>query len=120
MEKIVAFKAIASYIKKKSLLEKVEDTGSFIKAELDRVNKKRNLFSNLRGQGTYLGFDVEDSEAALHLQTHLIRSGILVSIVGPHTIGLRPSLLLLPMHAGHLRDAMIDYNPQFHFDAIFG
>jgi len=118
MDKIVAFSAIASHIKSKRLTEKVDDVGGYIKAELDRVNKGRNIFKNLRGYGTYLGLDLEGYKEAQHLQTHLIRSGILVAMVGPHTLGIRPSLMLEPSHASHLRDAIIDYNPKFHFDVV--
>lgn len=115
VEKIQAFKAITSYIKKKNLLEKVDDTGAFIKAELDRVNKKKRIFKNLRGNGTFLGFDVDDYEAAQHMQKYLLRNGLLVAQVGPTTIGLRPSLILEPKHVAHLRDALIAYNPRFDF-----
>lgn len=116
MEKLVALKHILNLIKRKNLIEKTDDTGAFIKAELDRVNKKDQFFTNLRGNGTFLGFDLKDSKAVNHLQTHLIRNGILVSMVGHRTIGLRPSLMLEPNHASHLRDALKSYNPRFHFN----
>ena len=119
MYKLVAFSAIANHIKSKKLTEKVEDVGGYIKAELNRVNKGRNFFKNLRGYGTYLGLDLDGFKEAKHLQTHLIRNGILVAMVGPQTLGIRPSLLLEPSHASHLRDALIDYNPNFHFDVVF-
>ena len=120
MDKLIAFKSIIQYIKKKRLIELADDTGACIKSELDALNRKRRLFTNLRGNGTFLGLDVDDYEAAVHLQTYLIRNGILVAIVGPHTIGIRPSLLLTPTHASHLRDALHEYNPKFHFESIFG
>ena len=115
MEKLVAFKTIADYIKKKRLLDKVQDTSSFLKAELSRVNKKRRVFDNLRGYGTYLGFDLIDNGSAEHFERFMSRYGIIVAVVGPSTIGLRPSLLLEPRHAAHFRDAVIDYNPRIEF-----
>lgn len=116
MEKIVAFKSIIDHIKRKRLLEKTQDTGDFIKTELDRVNKKQRVFTNLRGHGTFLGFDVEDFHRAQHLQKYLLRNGIMVAMVGPQTLGLRPSLLLEPLHAAHLRDAIQNYHPELNMD----
>lgn len=118
MEKLIAFKHITEHIKRKSLLERVDDTGAYIRAELHRVNKEKRIFTNLRGQGTFIGFDLKDYNATRHLSTHLIRYGILVAMIGPTTIGLRPSLLLEPMHAASLRDALIEYNPNFYFDTL--
>lgn len=118
IEKLVAFEAIIRFIKRKDLLNKVDDCGAYLRAELKRVNKSKNIFTNLRGQGTFLAFDLAGYEETRHLATHLIRYGIMVAMVGPRTIGLRPSLLLEPMHASHLRDALFAYNPHFDFDAV--
>jgi 4-aminobutyrate aminotransferase/(S)-3-amino-2-methylpropionate transaminase len=118
MEKLVALKHIVDYIKRKDLLERTDDTGAFIKAELDRVNQKSDIYTNLRGNGTFLGFDLKDSNSVNHFQTHLIRNGILASMVGHRTIGIRPSLMLEPNHASHFRDVFQSYNPSFHFDVV--
>lgn len=115
MDKLVAFKSIADYIKKKRLLDRVQDTSSFLKAELHRVNKQRHVFDNLRGYGTYLGFDLAHNGSAEHFEEFMSRYGIIVAVVGPSTIGLRPSLLLEPRHAGHFRDAVLEYNPRIEF-----
>lgn len=111
VQKIVAFKAIADFIKRKNLLEKVDDTGAFIKAELERVNKRKQVFKNLRGYGTFLAWDMPDFERAGHIHRYLIRNGIFTSILGPGVVGIRPSLTLLPKQAAHLRDIIDGYNP---------
>jgi len=113
VEKIIAFKAITDYIKRKNLLELVDDTGAYIKAELERVNKEKYIYKNLRGNGTFLGFDLTDFESTLHIHKYLVRNGIYTSIIGPLTIGIRPSLILEPRHVYHLRDALIAYSPDF-------
>jgi 4-aminobutyrate aminotransferase/(S)-3-amino-2-methylpropionate transaminase len=119
VEKIITFGKIMNYIKRKGLIEKTEDCGNFIKAELGRVSKHYDTFGNIRGNGTFIGWDVKDGNNAAHLQTHLIRNGIITALVGPQTIGIRPSLMLRAHHAAHLRDAMERYNPNFHFEASF-
>lgn len=111
---VIEFSQTAEYIKKKSLLDKIEDTSGFIKVELDRINKKKGIYKNLRGYGTFLGLDFEDHYSARHFQKYLLRNGVLVSMVGDRTLGIRPSLLLRPDQVSHLRDAFIDYYPRFH------
>ena len=116
MDKLVSFKVISDYIKRKRLLFKTEDCGAFIKTELNRINKQKRVFTNLRGYGTYLAFDVEDHKRAQHLQKFLLRNGILLGMIGPQTLGLRPSLLLEPLHAAHLRDSIDNYQPNLDLD----
>ncbi|CAI2367744.1 unnamed protein product [Moneuplotes crassus] len=116
LSNVIEFSETAEYIKKKSLVDKVEDVSGFIKVELDRINKKKGIYTNLRGNGTFLGLDFEDYYRARHFQKYLLRNGVLVSLVGQQTLGIRPSLLLRPDQASHLRDAFIDYYPRFHTD----
>jgi 4-aminobutyrate aminotransferase-like enzyme len=52
------------YIQKKNLLSYVQDTSTFLKIELARVEKDKGLISNVRGYGTYLGFDVPNPSTA--------------------------------------------------------
>lgn len=108
-QKIVAFKAITEFMKKKSLLERVDDTSAFIKAELDRINKKKQIFKNLRGYGTYLGWDTSDYESARNMQKYLLRNGILTRVQGDSTVCMRPALTLKPRQAAVLRDVLMDY-----------
>jgi 4-aminobutyrate aminotransferase/(S)-3-amino-2-methylpropionate transaminase len=113
-QKMISFKAITDTIHKKNLLEKVDDTGAFIKSELLRVNKKQ-IFSNLRGLGTFIGWDLRDTENTQHMQRYLHRNGVLTAMLGPNTLGIRPSLTLLPKQAAHLRDIIVSYNPSLNF-----
>ena len=69
----------------------------------------------MRGYGTYLGFDLVDNTTSHHFNQFMSRCGIIVAIVGPKTIGIRPSLLLEPRHAAHFRDALTYYNPRIEF-----
>jgi 4-aminobutyrate aminotransferase-like enzyme len=45
----------------------VNDTSDFLKIELNRVKAERGLIANVRGQGTFLGFDVVSREIADNL-----------------------------------------------------
>ena len=114
-QKIISFKAITDFITKKNLLETTEDTGAFLKSELGRVNKQKRIFTNLRGHGTFIGWDLYDTEDTLHMQRYLHRNGILTSMIGAKTLGIRPSLTLQPKHAAHLRNALTNYHSDLNF-----
>ncbi len=45
-----------------NLLELVNDSSSFLKIELSRIARDQGSISNVRGTGTYIGFDVEAGE----------------------------------------------------------
>jgi 4-aminobutyrate aminotransferase-like enzyme len=57
MVKLLNFGVTWKYIQKKNLLSYVMDTSTFLKIELGRVEKERGIVSNIRGYGTFIGFD---------------------------------------------------------------
>ena len=115
LSKIGTFKAITDVIQKKYLLEKTDDTGAYIKAELERINLEKGIYSHVRGNGTFLGWDLSDSKNMYHMHRYLLRNGILTSIIGPYTLGIRPSVTLLPKQAAHLRNVLASYSPRMQF-----
>ncbi len=112
--KIINFGLTWKYMQKKNILSYVGDTSTFLKIELGRVHKEVGVVQNLRGYGTYLGFDVPNERNAEQLQKWLFISGIHMLRCGPLTYGLRPSLLLGPKDAAYLRDILLAFNPNFH------
>jgi len=95
----------------------VHDTSSFLKIELNNVQRDHGFIKNIRGNGTYLGFDCEDSVTTSSMQNWLNKSGVNVARIAPKTLGLRPSLLLGPKQAANLREALKSYHPNHsHFD----
>ena len=113
MVKLVNFGVTWKYIQKKNLLSYVMDTSTFLKIELARVQKERGYIQNLRGYGTFLGFDVENKEIADNLQKWFFRSGINLLRCGALTFGLRPALILGPRQGAILRENMLHYSPNF-------
>ena len=49
-------------IQSRNLLELVHDTSSFLKIELNNVARDFGWIRNVRGNGTYLGFDCADAD----------------------------------------------------------
>jgi acetylornithine/succinyldiaminopimelate/putrescine aminotransferase len=89
-----------------------DHTGSFLKIELGNIERDLGgLVRNVRGNGTYLGFDVQSRREADLIQSWLLKCGILVGRSGPSTLSLRPALCMLPLEAKHLREALKNYSP---------
>lgn len=92
-------------------LAMVSDASTFLKVELNHIQRDKGLITDIRGNGTFIGFDVESSELAESMRSWLQKNGIQVSRSGPRTFGLRPSLVLEPKHCAALRDAITAFHP---------
>jgi len=113
MVKLMNFGVTWKYIQQKNLLSYVMDTSTFLKIELARVQKERGIISNIRGYGTFLGFDVQSPEHADNLQAWFFRSGINLLRCGESTFGMRPALILGPKQGAILRENLMYYSPHF-------
>ena len=113
MVKLLNFGVTWKQIQNKNLLSYVMDTSTFLKIELARIEKEKGYITNVRGYGTFLGFDVENKEVADNLQKWFFRSGINLLRCGALTFGLRPALILGPKQGAILRENMLHYSPNF-------
>ena len=113
MVKLLNFGVTWKYIQKKNLLSFVMDTSTFLKIELARVQKERGIIENVRGYGTFIGFDVPNPEVADNMQKWFFRSGINLLRCGPLSFGLRPALILGPKQGAVLRDNLLHYSHNF-------
>lgn len=69
MVKLINYGIVWKEIQRKQLLGLVGDTGTFLKVELGHIQRdKNNLISNVRGNGTFLGFDAESEQSADSIQ----------------------------------------------------
>lgn len=57
MVKLLSYGITWKQIQKKDMLSLVVDTGMLLKTELLRVEKERGFITNVRGYGTFIGFD---------------------------------------------------------------
>lgn len=99
MIKLLNFGIVWKQIQKKDLLNLVQDTSTFLKIELHRVTKENGFIHNVRGYGTFIGFDATFEDTAEKMQRYFFKSGINLLRCGPKTFGLRPALILEPKHA---------------------
>ena len=110
MAKLLNFGITWQTIQRKNLLSLVNDTSTFLKIELNRVEKEKGWITNVRGYGTFIGFDTPYGD---NLQKWLFKSGIHLLRCGPTTFGMRPALILGPKHAAHIRESLINYHPNY-------
>jgi 4-aminobutyrate aminotransferase-like enzyme len=113
MVKLVNFGLTWKFVQKKNILNYVQDMSSFMKIELIRVGKEKGHISNVRGYGTYLGFDLASEQNAELMQKWLFRTGIHMLRCGPTTFGMRPALILGAKECAIVRDNLWHYSPRF-------
>jgi 4-aminobutyrate aminotransferase-like enzyme len=69
MVKLINYGIVWKEIQRKQLLGTVGDTSTFLKVELGHIQRDQsNLISNVRGNGTFLGFDAQSEESANSIQ----------------------------------------------------
>jgi 4-aminobutyrate aminotransferase/(S)-3-amino-2-methylpropionate transaminase len=83
MIKLLNYGVVWQTIQRKNLLSLVQDTGSFLKIEINRVQNEKGVVHNVRGQGTFIGFDAATPSMAVHLQKWLLCSGNHLLRCGP-------------------------------------
>lgn len=102
--------AIQTGIVRRKLLAKTSDTGAYLRVELQRIAESRKFIANVRGQGTFIGFDiVRKGSENVRLIKFLRDKQINVKLCDEYTVGLRPALVLEPIHASFLLKALREY-----------
>jgi 4-aminobutyrate aminotransferase-like enzyme len=108
---LINFGEVQQEIQYRRLLQFVQDTSTFLKIELGNIERDYDHITNIRGNGTFIGFDAESPQAADSLQLWFNKTGIRVARVGPNSFGLRPALILGPSQACYLRESLKGYHP---------
>lgn len=77
---------------------------------LNQIKEKYNTICNIRGKGTMLAFDINESLVDINeLRDHLLRNGILIKDNNKRTFRLTPSITLEPIHVKHFVNALSKY-----------
>lgn len=116
MVKLLNFGVTWREIQDRELLKLVWDTSTFLKIELNNIARDTGVISDVRGNGTFLGFDLSDPSHADSMHRWLLKRGIVTARAGPATLGLRPALILGPSHAAHLREAVRSFHPNHAYN----
>ncbi|XP_060063513.1 4-aminobutyrate aminotransferase, mitochondrial-like [Ylistrum balloti] len=104
--KLIFLEEVVNLIKEEGLLERVEDTGSYLLSGLCDIQEKYpGLLSRARGVGTYCSVDVKDAETRDTILYRLRHKGVNLGSCGISTIRFRPTLLLCRYHVDIFLDA---------------
>ncbi|CEG76627.1 Putative 4-aminobutyrate aminotransferase [Rhizopus microsporus] len=90
---------IVQEIKNKNLLDNVKEVGQYLQDHLKKIPKVENV----RGQGSFIAFDMDDRDAFL---TEMRQRGVNMGGCGEKTVRLRPMLTFQRHHADILLDTM--------------
>jgi len=90
---------ICQEIRQNNLLQLVRDSGAALMKGLDAISQKHPQISRVRGQGTFIAFDLPDAAIRDKLVTNLKHVGAQSGGCGDKSIRLRPMLIFAPFHA---------------------
>jgi 4-aminobutyrate aminotransferase/(S)-3-amino-2-methylpropionate transaminase len=90
---------IVQEIKNKNLLDNVKEVGQYLQDHLKKIPKVENV----RGQGSFIAFDMDDRDAFL---TEMRQRGVNMGGCGEKTVRLRPMLTFQRHHADILLNTM--------------
>ena len=100
-------KTILHEIKSKDLVKNAAETGAYLKKELHGIEGRYpNILSAVRGQGTFLAFDLPSANQRDEFVSKLRTHGVNAGGCGPKSIRLRPMLVFQKKHADIFLDAV--------------
>ena len=108
--KLVKLEPFIKTIHRRKLLERTADTGAYLRSQLERIAKEKKCIMNVRGEGTFIGFDLPNrKDEPSRMVNYLKNKGINVKLCSENTIGLRPALICEAIHCSHLIKALNEY-----------
>lgn len=102
--------AVLEVIEEEKLQQNALDVGGFLKEEMKKLQKEFPIIADVRGEGLFLGFELNDStknplpEHASYLANRMKQLGILMSIDGPdhNVLKIKPPMVFSKENAEEL------------------
>ena len=85
---------IINVIEEDNLFERADKTGEYFKNGAKQIMKNNRVFSDIRGKGNFLAFNLPNSDLRNKFISHARNKGLFVIGCGEHSIRLRPSLTI--------------------------
>ena len=100
-------KSVLDVVKNENLQNNANETGDYLKSELNKLSEKFPIIGDVRGLGLFLGIELVDSEKkplprlCSYVVNRMKEHGILMSIDGPdhNVIKIKPPLVFNQTHA---------------------
>ncbi|KAJ1655848.1 4-aminobutyrate transaminase [Dispira simplex] len=108
-------KAIVDTIQRDDLLALVNDVGQYVQDQLHQLAKRYpGILLNLRGQGTFIAFDMVSPAAREKFTTAMRQLGVNMGVCGEISVRLRPMLVFQRQHANVLLEQMESVLQNWH------
>ena len=90
--------AVFEAIEKEELVNNSSIIGEFLIEQLNKLHKKHNIISEIRGMGLMIGIQF-DSDVAKQIKNELFNMGFLVGSVGENVLRILPPLIITKAHS---------------------
>jgi 4-aminobutyrate aminotransferase/(S)-3-amino-2-methylpropionate transaminase len=98
--------AIVREVQDKNLLDNVSRVGEYLQKELKDISRKYGRLENVRGQGTFIAFDLPTAKERDALIGEMRKNGVNIGGCGDRAIRLRPMLTFQMKHADIFLDTL--------------
>lgn len=89
---MLRFKLILEVFEQEDILKNVNEQGDFLKAELERLQKKHDRVSNVRGLGLFCAFDFPTTEERNVFIKKAMKKKLIILPCGERSVRFRPHL----------------------------
>jgi 4-aminobutyrate aminotransferase/(S)-3-amino-2-methylpropionate transaminase len=98
--------AIVREVQDKDLLQNVNRVGEYLQKELKEISRKHGKLQDVRGQGTFIAFDMPTGQERDALIGEMRKNGVNIGGCGERAIRLRPMLTFQMKHADIFLDTL--------------
>jgi len=97
--RVLILESLVSQIHDYKLLDLVNQSGKVLMDGLYDIQKKYNIITNARGQGTFIAYDLPSAELQDKLVVTLRNNGVESTGCGARSVRIRPMLIFGPSHS---------------------
>jgi 4-aminobutyrate aminotransferase len=76
------------------LIDAAAAAGTYLRSRLDELVARHTAIREVRGRGLMVGVELEDHDAAVHVEQETFRRGLIVLTAGASTVRLSPALVV--------------------------
>lgn len=98
--------AIVREVQDKDLLQNVGRVGDYLQTELKEISRKYGKLQDVRGQGTFIAFDMPSAQERDALIAEMRKNGVNMGGCGERAVRLRPMLTFQMKHADIFLDTL--------------
>jgi 4-aminobutyrate aminotransferase/(S)-3-amino-2-methylpropionate transaminase len=107
--RVKTLSTINKVVSRDNLFQRSNSAGNYFQEKFQDVSKWNNAFSDVRGRGSFIAFNLPNGETRDKFLSFARTRGVFISGCGVRTVRLRPSLILQPQQYDHLIKTMENF-----------